>query len=167
MSAGPEPDNKVKGMVTFEQWSGNYIKVTVNATGVLSGKHALHIHAFGDVTNSCKSTGYQLPGNFLGNIEAKSDGVISSSFFSTFITLFGYNGIIGRSIVIHEKPIDLNNSLNSDVFSVPIHNEVIPFQAEESYVGAPIACGIISITNNIVGNFPTMSPLMPSAVLVK
>lgn len=136
------------------------MKIHVNASEMIPGKHALHIHAYGDLSNGCKSTGYQLPGNFLGNIEVKADGKILTSFLSTFITLFGFNGIIGRSIVVHEKPIDLNSSLNAEVFSIPLYQQIneVPTQTEESLVGNPIACGIISITNNLVDKKTSISP---------
>lgn len=69
------------------------------------------------------------------------------AFISVYLTLFGYNGIIGRSIVIHEQPIDLNNVLNADIFSSALHvaHDVNAYQNEENSVGAIIACGVISI----------------------
>lgn len=128
------------------------------------GKHALNIHTYGDLSEGCKSTGYQLPGNFLGNIEVKPDETITTSFLSTFITLFGFNGIIGRSIVIHDKPIDINTSLNAEVFSIPLHQAILnaPLQTEEFLRGTPIACGIISITNNVGRNVHSLSSVLPS-----
>lgn len=83
----------------------------------------------------------------LGNIDVKEGGEVNVAFISVYLTLFGYNGIIGRSIVIHEKPIDLNTALNADIFSSSLH--AIPdtqaFQNEENSVGEVIACGVISI----------------------
>lgn len=69
------------------------------------------------------------------------------AFISIYLTLFGYNGIIGRSIVIHEKPIDLNTALNADIFSSALHAIPNPqaYQNEENSVGEVIACGVISI----------------------
>ena len=69
------------------------------------------------------------------------------AFISVYLTMFGYNGIIGRSIVIHEQPIDLNNVLNADIFSTTLHavHDVQAYQNEEKSVGEIIACGIISI----------------------
>ncbi|XP_061393360.1 superoxide dismutase [Cu-Zn] [Musca vetustissima] len=142
----------IEGMITFQQLPyNNDIKVTLNATGIPAGKHALHIHTYGDLTDSCKSTGGQFPNNFLGNIEVKEGGEVNVAFISIYLTLFGYNGIIGRSVVIHEKPIDINSALNAEVFSSPLHP--IPdvqqvYQNEENSVGESIACGIISIMNS-------------------
>ncbi|KAM7360616.1 sodesque isoform 1-T1 [Cochliomyia hominivorax] len=138
----------IEGMITFQQLPyNNDIKVTLNATGIPAGKHALHIHTYGDLADGCKSTGGQFPNNFLGNIDVKEGGEVNVAFISVYLTLFGYNGIIGRSIVIHEKPIDLNTALNADIFSSSLHaiSDAQAFQNEENSVGEIIACGVISI----------------------
>ncbi|KAL5289969.1 CUSOD1 family protein [Megaselia abdita] len=159
LSSKPESSGNHRGFVNFQQWSGNYIKINVNLVGITPGKHALHIHAYGDISDGCRSTGYQLPGSFLGNIQVQPGGKISTTFLSNFITLFGFNGIIGRSIVIHEGPIDINTSLNNEVFSIPLHQSIknIQYQTEESQSEAPIACGIISITKNVVEKVQPLS----------
>lgn len=52
-----EGDGK-HGTVSFRQISPfNPILVNINATGLPKGKHAVHIHAFGDIKEGCKSTG--------------------------------------------------------------------------------------------------------------
>ncbi|XP_013106015.1 uncharacterized protein LOC106086052 isoform X1 [Stomoxys calcitrans] len=150
----------IDGLMTFQQLPyNNDVKVTLNATGIPAGKHALHIHTYGDLTEGCTSTGGQFANNFLGNIDVKENGEVSVVFISIYLTLFGYNGIIGRSIVIHERPIDLNSALNAEVFSSPaIH--AIPdaqaYQNEENSVGAGIACGIISIMK-VPAQIPTIN----------
>ncbi|EDV98595.1 GH22309 [Drosophila grimshawi] len=135
------------GMITFQQLPYNSdIKVTINVTGLPPGKHALHIHTYGDVTEGCRSTGGQFPNNFLGNLEVKDDGSISAVFMSIYLQLFGFNGIVGRSVVIHSKPIDLNTALNAEVFSSALSvPNALAYQNEEMSVGAPIACGVISL----------------------
>lgn len=46
------------GEVSFRQMSPiNPILVNINATGLPKGKHAVHVHAFGDLRDGCKSTG--------------------------------------------------------------------------------------------------------------
>ncbi|EDW34027.1 GL21798 [Drosophila persimilis] len=138
----------VAGMITFQQLPYNSdIKVTINVTGLPPGKHALHIHTFGDVSDGCKSTGGQFPNNFLGNVDAKDDGSISAVFQSIYIQLFGFNGIVGRAIVIHSKAIDLNTALNAEVFSSSLQAmpNALAYQNEENSVGPPIACGVISL----------------------
>lgn len=64
-------------------------------------------------------------------------------FHSPYVNLFGFAGIIGRSIVIHEKP--------SEVYRFPdlSINNPVSFQGEEDTVGGRIACGIITILDNV------------------
>lgn len=46
------------GQVIFRQLSPvSPVLVNINATGIPMGKHAVHIHAFGDVAKGCSSTG--------------------------------------------------------------------------------------------------------------
>lgn len=46
------------GEISFRQLGPlNPILVNINATGLPIGKHAVHIHAYGDLTEGCKSTG--------------------------------------------------------------------------------------------------------------
>ncbi|XP_050317586.1 superoxide dismutase [Cu-Zn] [Bactrocera neohumeralis] len=145
-----EGESAINGIVTFQQlpYNGD-IRVTINITGLPTGKHAIHIHTYGDLRDGCKSTGGQFPNNFIGNVDTKEDGSISSAFRSSYLNLFGFNGIVGRSIVIHEKPIDVNIALNAEVFSSSLQSmsDALAYQNEENSVGPAIACGIISITS--------------------
>lgn len=75
--------------------------------------------------------------------------MIDISFYSSYITLFGHRGIVGRSIVIHEKPIQLHRS--PDIYGVPVVSQTInpvSYQTEEMAVGTILACGIITIIEN-------------------
>lgn len=92
------------GEITFKQWSLNSpIQVNVNITGLKPGKHAVHVHAFGDLSEGCKSTGPHFRHSIVGNIEANEDGKSEIKFNTVGLNLFGLYGILGRSIVIHEK----------------------------------------------------------------
>lgn len=76
-------------------------------------------------------------------------GSLDLSFYSSNIQIFGHRGIVGRSIVIHEKPIELSRS--PDIYGVPIATQsILPisYQTEEMAVGAHLACGVISIVEN-------------------
>lgn len=64
-------------------------------------------------------------------------------FYSRYLNLFGHQGIVGRAIVIHDKPLDLNTALNADVFAAP--TDVVAQQSEEAAVGEAVSCGIISL----------------------
>lgn len=75
--------------------------------------------------------------------------MLDLSFYSSHIQLFGHRGILGRSIVIHEKPIEFTRS--PDIYGVPIATQAIQpvsYQTEEMAVGDIIACGIITIVDN-------------------
>lgn len=57
-----EGDGK-HGEVSFRQISPiNPVLVNINATGLPKGKHAVHIHAYGDMRERCKSTGPHVRG---------------------------------------------------------------------------------------------------------
>lgn len=76
----------------------------------------------------------------------KEGGKLEITFHSPYLTLFGPKGIVGRSIVVHEKPIEFNRF--PDIYGIPITPTINGPQAEEQNVGAAIACGIITITDN-------------------
>lgn len=73
-------------------------------SGLKAGKHALHIHAFGDLSDGCKSTGPHFRHSIVGNVEADAEGKTEVKFNTLGLELFGVYGILGRSIVVHEKP---------------------------------------------------------------
>lgn len=57
-----EGDGK-HGEVNFRQVSPvQPILVNINTTGLPKGKHAVHIHAYGDMRDRCKSTGPHVRG---------------------------------------------------------------------------------------------------------
>lgn len=83
-------------------------------------------------------------------MEVKEGGMLEINFRSPYLTLFGPSkGIIGRSIVIHEKPIEYNRF--PDIRGYPLTPTLNdqPAQVEETAVGGIIACGIITVTNNL------------------
>lgn len=105
------PEQSMTGEITFKQWNINApILVTMNVTGLSAGKHSVHIHAFGDVSEGCKSTGPHFRSSIIGNIEAKADEALEVSYETLGINLFGLSGVLGRSVVIHEKPSGKSNN---------------------------------------------------------
>lgn len=85
----------------------------------------------------------------IGNIDVPESGNLDISFYSSYVTLFGHRGIVGRSIVVHEKPIEFNRS--PDLYGVPIAPtpvNPVSYQTEEMAVGMTLACGIITIVEN-------------------
>lgn len=64
--------------------------------------------------------------------------------------LFGLIGIVGRSVVIHEK--ESNYDKYPSVYSPPIvqgADDPVSYQRDEDTVGPTLACGIVTITNNV------------------
>lgn len=85
----------------------------------------------------------------MGNAEAKEDGSLDIEFPSPYLSLFGPNNIIGRSIVIHAKSIMYSRF--PDIQPSPTEGQQdfpIPVQTEEQKVGAILACGMITIKKN-------------------
>jgi superoxide dismutase, Cu-Zn family len=113
----PVGQSGVSGVVHFAKQAGG-VEVTGKITGLTPGKHAFHVHEFGDLTDAkeAKSAGSHFnpahakhgdrtsaerhAGDF-GNIEANSDGVAEFSFVDPVVQLTGPQGIIGRSLVVH------------------------------------------------------------------
>ena len=55
---GDDADSGISGEIIFKQWNINQpVLVNINVTGLKSGKHSVHVHAFGDISEGCKSTG--------------------------------------------------------------------------------------------------------------
>uniref|UniRef100_A0A453IM07 superoxide dismutase n=2 Tax=Aegilops tauschii subsp. strangulata TaxID=200361 RepID=A0A453IM07_AEGTS len=89
--SGGAADSAVAGALHFVQDpSSGYTEVRGRVSGLAPGLHGFHIHAFGDTTNGCNSTGPHFnPHNKshgapvdderhvgdLGNIQANKDGV--------------------------------------------------------------------------------------------
>lgn len=85
----------------------------------------------------------------IGNIDVPESGNLDLSFYSQYIRLFGSRGVVGRAIVIHEKPIEFNRS--PDIYGVPIAQQAIQpvsYQSEEQAVGGTLACALITIVDN-------------------
>jgi Cu-Zn family superoxide dismutase len=58
LTAPPGGSSGVSGTVTFYQREGDaHVTIRVRAQGVAPGKHGLHIHALGDLTQGCISAG--------------------------------------------------------------------------------------------------------------
>ncbi|GAB0092587.1 superoxide dismutase [Sergentomyia squamirostris] len=147
---GDNAEGGPAGSVSFRQFTDfDPVIVNINVTGLTKGKHGIHIHQYGDLTESCKSTGPHFKRSLIGNIEAKEDGSASVEFASPYLSLCGPNGIIGRSIVIHEKPIEYNRF--PDIAAPPTESQEdnpTPPQTEEQRVGGIVACGVITITKS-------------------
>ncbi|GJU48704.1 superoxide dismutase [Cu-Zn] 2 [Tanacetum coccineum] len=116
-------DNSVKGSLHFLQQPDGVTQVKGKITGLKPGPHGFHVHALGDTTNGCNSTGPHFnPLNKehgapwdnvrhagdLGNIVAGQDGMICLKYrVAEIIPLSGQYSILGRAVVIHADSDDL------------------------------------------------------------
>jgi len=127
----PTRDNSATGTVTFTESDG---KVTVQAdfTGLEpNGKHAIHIHQYGDVR---KDDGTSAGGHYnpeghphagpdtedrhagdLGNMEADENGEAQYTITVDNISIAGaHSPILGRSIVVHGGADDFTSQPSGD-----------------------------------------------------
>ncbi|OEL17025.1 Superoxide dismutase [Cu-Zn] 2 [Dichanthelium oligosanthes] len=125
----------VKGTIFFSQEGDGPTTVTGSVSGLKPGLHGFHVHALGDTTNGCMSTGphfnpvgkeHGAPedenrhAGDLGNVTAGEDahnptdnlflgfpGVAHVNITDSQIPLTGPHSIIGRAVVVHADPDDL------------------------------------------------------------
>jgi len=138
----------VSGVVFFKQdhEDGPTI-VTGKIEGLRPGKHGFHVHAQGDTTNGCLSTGPHFnPNNLdhgapedeirhagdLGNVTAGNDGVAEISIKDLQIPLSGANSIVGRAVVVHTDPDDLGRGGSE-------------LSKTTGNAGGRLACGVIGL----------------------
>ncbi|EFJ17973.1 hypothetical protein SELMODRAFT_233596 [Selaginella moellendorffii] len=140
--------SEVGGVVHFSQENeGAPSTITGEVTGLSPGKHGFHVHALGDTTNGCNSTGPHFnPTNKehgapeddtrhvgdLGNLTAGDSGKVEISIKDSQIKLCGPHSIIGRAIVVHADPDDLGKGGHE-------------LSKETGNAGARVACGIIGL----------------------
>lgn len=79
-----EGDGK-HGEVSFRQISPvSPLLVNINATGLPKGRHAVHIHAFGDIREGCKSTGPHIRGVLVSEYTKDPHEMLFSHFSLNF-----------------------------------------------------------------------------------
>ncbi|KAL0457324.1 UNVERIFIED_CONTAM: Superoxide dismutase [Cu-Zn] [Sesamum latifolium] len=84
----------VSGKIFFTQEGDGPTTVVGEVSGLKPGLHGFHVHALGDTTNGCMSTG--------------------SAHFEIVdkqIPLAGPHSIIGRAVVVHGDPDDLGKGI--------------------------------------------------------
>lgn len=132
--------SNVAGTVTFTK-TGDTVQVVADITGLTPGKHAFHIHEFGD----CSATDASSAGSHfnpthkphgspdsperhagdMGNLEADSSGKAHLELKDNMLKLSGENSILGHAVIVHEKVDD---------WSQPVGN-----------AGGRQACGVIGV----------------------
>ncbi|KAF5192669.1 Superoxide dismutase [Cu-Zn] [Thalictrum thalictroides] len=137
----------VDGTVYFTQEGDGPTTVTGTLSGLKPGLHGFHVHALGDTTNGCMSTGphYNPAGKEhgapqdenrhagdLGNVTVGNDGTVNLNIVDCQIPLTGPNSIIGRAVVVHADPDDLGKGGHE-------------LSKSTGNAGGRIACGIIGL----------------------
>lgn len=120
----PTAGNQCRGVIRFQQVQGG-VRVTGEITGLPPNtKHGFHIHELGDVSaaDGTSAGGHYNPGGHphahpgatqrhagdLGNVEADAQGRARYEATIAGLTIAGaQHPILGRSLVLHEKPDDL------------------------------------------------------------
>ena len=143
----PTNSNSVNGRFSFIQKKDGVLVMAVLTGLKPNSKHGVHIHQYGDITDtqSGKSAGghynpeghpHGLPPNKIrhagafGNITSNQNGEAQFEFLDSTITVAGIkNPIIGRSVVVHA---------NEDTGEQPSGN-----------AGPRIGMGVIGIAKNI------------------
>ncbi|XP_017752406.1 PREDICTED: copper chaperone for superoxide dismutase isoform X2 [Eufriesea mexicana] len=151
-NSGYSINNKIIGVIRFAQTpDGCIIDGTID--GLTSGKHGMHIHECGDISQGCNSVGEHFnPTNAehggpeddifkrhvgdLGNIMVDNFGRTTFRIIDKFIKI---PDIIGRSLVITEKPDDLGRGANSQ-------------SKIDGNSGNRLACGIIARSSGLLQN---------------
>ncbi|OQV24730.1 putative Superoxide dismutase (Cu-Zn) 1 [Hypsibius exemplaris] len=129
------------------------VEITGRVNGLRPGDHGIHIHSLGDVSKSCESAGSHFnpegvshgsPDDVhspphagdLGNIYAGDYGPAVFILSTPLISLYppAPTLVIGRTLVIHEKPDDLGRGGDQQ-------------SRETGNAGARIACGIIGVSH--------------------
>ncbi|WVZ66993.1 hypothetical protein U9M48_016140 [Paspalum notatum var. saurae] len=137
----------VKGTIFFSQEGDGPTTVTGSISGLKPGLHGFHVHALGDTTNGCMSTGphfnpvgkeHGAPedenrhAGDLGNVTAGEDGVANVNVTDSQIPLTGPHSIIGRAVVVHADPDDLGKGGHE-------------LSKSTGNAGGRLACGIIGL----------------------
>uniref|UniRef100_A0A8C5LW06 Superoxide dismutase [Cu-Zn] n=1 Tax=Leptobrachium leishanense TaxID=445787 RepID=A0A8C5LW06_9ANUR len=142
-----DSDLKVTGEVLFKQsFSNRHLEAIFIVEGFPMDNNqtvrAIHIHNFGDLSDSCDSAGGHYnpfsvnhpdhPGDF-GNFRV-IDGKIIKYVSCTDATMFGPYSILGRSIVVHMQADDLGKGNNQA-------------SLDNGNAGKRLACCVIGFSN--------------------
>ncbi|KAA8536932.1 hypothetical protein F0562_029410 [Nyssa sinensis] len=137
----------VSGTINFTQDGDGPTTVTGSLSGLKPGLHGFHVHALGDTTNGCMSTGphfnptgkeHGAPDDEirhagdLGNVTVGADGTANFTIVDKQIPLCGPNSIVGRAVVVHADPDDLGKGGHE-------------LSKSTGNAGGRVACGIIGL----------------------
>ena len=155
----PDNDSGVRGITSFSQDDINSAtKIACSVKGLSpNGKHGIHIHQFGDLTQGCTTAGpHYNPfdkkhgGPFseerhvgdLGNLSSDPFGNAYMCFTDKQVSLYGEYSIVGRSVVVHKQEDDLGKTEHPDSHTT-------------GNSGARLACGVIGLAKEFKSVAPT------------
>jgi Cu-Zn family superoxide dismutase len=136
------------GSIEFVQQSNGTVTITGTITSpkIPTGPHGFHVHQFGLYGNSCNDAGphfnphkkeHGSPDSSerhvgdLGNVIANEQNITAVMIRDSHVSLNGENSIIGRAVVVHEKPDDLGKGTGDS--------------KKTGNAGKRLACGIIGL----------------------
>ena len=148
-------NKKINGNVFFKETQRG-LQIKISISGISPGKHGLHIHEYGDLTEGCSSLCSHFgPTNSvhggrnseerhlgdLGNVEADKNGNVEMTIYDKDLKITGDYGIVGRSVVLHADEDDLGKGgiKNGEIVDEEKHKEGL----KTGNAGKRIACGII------------------------
>lgn len=118
----PTANQTARGEVTFTAEAGGGVHVVGSFSGLVYGEHGFHVHEKGDCSapDGTSAGGHFNPGakphaardaaarhaGDLGNLKADPYGLARVDFVDTGLSLSGPASIIGKAVIIHEKPDD-------------------------------------------------------------
>jgi superoxide dismutase, Cu-Zn family len=117
----PTANQTARGEVTFTAESGG-VHVVGTFSGLVFGEHGFHVHEKGDCSapDGASAGGHFNPGGKphgardaaarhagdLGNLKADPYGLARVDFVDSMLSLSGPDSIVGKAVIIHEKPDD-------------------------------------------------------------
>jgi len=161
---------KIEGFVSFHQCKPNTMtSVQIRLKGFAPNTtHGIHIHSQGDLSQGCASAcdhynpfgikhgSISLYGNsrhvgdLCNNVTADFKGEVNFQYFDDLVDLFGQYSVVGRSVVLHEKPDDLGR-FREDL------SDKGKLSATTGNAGARIACAVIGLTNRDLHPYPNFN----------
>ncbi len=139
----------IDGTIRFAQ-EGQGVRITGTIRGLPPGRHGMIIHELGDVSGTCAAVGghfnpeqldhgppSDLFNRHAGDLGNTPEPVLDKTEINVFdrkITLEGPLGVIGRTLVVHERPDNFGKGLG-------IESKI------NGNVGPALACGVIGRAN--------------------
>lgn len=141
--------NVVRGKIIFSETDGG-LHVLGNITGMPHDEFGFHIHEVGDVSDCDATLGHFDTGGMthggqhhevrhvgdLSNVRFDENNTGVVDFVDHMMTLRGYNNILGRALVLHERRDDLGKGGHPDSLTT-------------GNAGPRVACGVIGILEPI------------------